>query len=156
MRAEFFAQDFVGADPGQLVREVEGAFAAAGDPHGTTAAYRHLVKTLVKRLGANPNTLAVKTAEKRQVRGGFGRERERGRARARKRVVFVSMHQSTHRHYTLRAAQAGNAITHLWLFRWYTPRSSARWTTRGSKWRRSKTPSRTSRRSLASGGSTSG
>jgi hypothetical protein len=68
MRAEFYAQDFSAVtDPGQLVLEIEGA--QAGDPHGTTAAYRHLVKTLVKRLGANPNTLAVKTAEKRQARG---------------------------------------------------------------------------------------
>ena len=66
MRPEFYAQDFTAADPGQLALEIEGA--QAGDPHGTTAAYRHLVKTLVKRLGANPNTLAVKTSEKRQVR----------------------------------------------------------------------------------------
>jgi hypothetical protein len=65
MRPEFYAQDFTAADPGQLAVEIEGA--QAGDPHGTTAAYRHLVKTLVKRLGANPNTLAVKTSEKRQV-----------------------------------------------------------------------------------------
>ena len=42
MDADFYEQPFEGADPAQLVTEIEGR--QAGDPHGTTAAYRHLVK----------------------------------------------------------------------------------------------------------------
>jgi len=61
----FYQQDFSQAEAGRLVTEIEGR--QAGDPHGTTAAYRHLVKVLVKRMGAKPDTLSVKTAEKRQV-----------------------------------------------------------------------------------------
>lgn len=65
MDASFYSQNFASADPGRLVTEIEGR--QAGDPHGTTAAYRHLVKVLVKKLGTKPDTVAVKTAEKRQV-----------------------------------------------------------------------------------------
>ena len=65
MREEFYQQDFAATDASKLVSEIEGR--QAGDPHGTTAAYRHLVKVLVKRVGARPDSLAVKTAEKRQV-----------------------------------------------------------------------------------------
>lgn len=65
MDPQFYTQDFSGADPSKLVTEIEGR--QAGDPHGTTAAYRHLVKVLVKRLGSKPDAMSIKTAEKRQV-----------------------------------------------------------------------------------------
>jgi hypothetical protein len=65
MDQSFYNQDFASANPTQLVTEIEGR--QAGDPHGTTAAYRHLVKVLIKRLGTKPDVLSIKTAEKRQV-----------------------------------------------------------------------------------------
>lgn len=65
MDQNFYSQDFTAVDPSRLVTEIEGR--QAGDPHGTTAAYRHLVKVLIKRLGTKPDVLSIKTAEKRQV-----------------------------------------------------------------------------------------
>jgi hypothetical protein len=65
MPVGYFDQDFAGKDPAKLASEIE--IRQAGDPDGTTAAYRHLVKVLVARLGDRPDILASKTAEKRQV-----------------------------------------------------------------------------------------
>lgn len=65
MDVGFYNQDFTRADPTKVVTDIEGR--QAGDPHGTTAAYRHLVKVLVKRLGTTPDQLTAKTAEKRQM-----------------------------------------------------------------------------------------
>ena len=62
MDDSFYNQDFRRADPSKVVTEIEGR--QAGDPHGTTAAYRHLVKVLVKRLGTTPDSLSIKVSER--------------------------------------------------------------------------------------------
>ncbi len=60
----FYTQDFSKIEAARVVTEIEGR--QAGDPHGTTAAYRHLVKVLVKRLGTTPDSLSIKVPEIRR------------------------------------------------------------------------------------------